>query len=236
MADDKDLFLKIVGLLERGGVLDDIVLIGSWVLPIYREYFNDAPEIPVLRTTDVDFLVGMPPRIRREFDVPAALYGLGFEPEWSSQGGYCKYVHPEMEVEFLIPEQGRGADRSISVDALRVEAQPLRFLSLAYDRSMFVRYQGYDIRVPEPEAFVFLKLLVIPRRKDQSKIEKDVSTARSVGEYLLGDSEHRARFRDMFAGLPKGWQTKIRNSARDHFPELLDHISNEFEADRGILS
>lgn len=168
MADDKDLFLKIVGVLERGGVLNDIVLIGSWVLPIYRAYFNNAPEIPVLRTTDVDFLVGMPPRIRREFDVPAALSRLGFEPEWSSQGGYCKYVHPEMEVEFLIPEQGRGADRSISVDALHVEAQPLRFLSLAYDRSMIVRYQGYDIRVPDPEAFVFLKLLVIPRRKDQS--------------------------------------------------------------------
>ena len=157
MADDNDLFLKKVGLLERGGVLNDIVLIGSWVLPIYRTYFNNAPEIPLLRTTDVDFLVGMPPRIRREFDVPAALSGLGFEPEWSSQGGYCKYVHPEMEVEFLIPEQGRGAGRSISVDALRVEAQPLRFLSLAYDRSMFVRYQGYDIRVPEPEAFVFLE-------------------------------------------------------------------------------
>lgn len=60
-----------------------------------------------MRTTDVDFLVGMPPKVRREFDVPAALLELGFEPEWALQGGYCKYVHPEMEVEFLIPEQAR---------------------------------------------------------------------------------------------------------------------------------
>ena len=50
-----------------------MVLIGSWVLPIYRVFFNNAPEIPVLRTTDVDFLVGMPPRVRREFDVPSEL-------------------------------------------------------------------------------------------------------------------------------------------------------------------
>jgi hypothetical protein len=113
VADDDDLFLSIIDKLAQGGVVHDIVLIGSWVLPIYRAYFNDAPEIPVLRTTDVDFLVGMPPRVRREFDVPAALSELGFEPEWSLQGGYCKYVHPDMEVEFLIPEQGRGVGGSI---------------------------------------------------------------------------------------------------------------------------
>lgn len=222
MAGDDELFLTIIDRLAQGGVLTDIVLIGSWVLPIYRAYFNDAPEIPVLRTTDVDFLVGMPPKVRREFDVPAALSELGFEPEWALQGGYCKYVHPEMEIEFLIPEQGRGAGGSISVDALRIQAQPLRFLSLAYDWSMVVQYQGYDIRVPEPEAFVLLKLLVIPRRKDRSKLQKDAYTARSVGEYLLDNAEHKERLMGMFADLPKGWQQKIRSAAKGHFTRLLE--------------
>jgi hypothetical protein len=72
VADDEGLFLSIIDRLAKGRVLPDIVLIGSWVLPIYRAYFDDAPEIPVLRTTDVDFLVGMPPRVRHEFDVPSA--------------------------------------------------------------------------------------------------------------------------------------------------------------------
>ena len=225
MADDDVLFLTIIDRLANGGVLTDIVLIGSWVLPIYRAYFHDAPEIPVLRTTDVDFLVGMPPKVRREFDVPAALSELGFEPEWAHQGGYCKYVHPKMEVEFLIPEQGRGAGGSISVDALQVRAQPLRFLSLAYDRSMVVHYRGYAIRAPEPAAFVLLKLLVIPRRRDLSKIEKDAYTARHLGEYLLEDAGRRAKLLEAFSDLPKGWQRKIRNSAKDHFPRLLDFTS-----------
>ena len=100
MENDEDLFLKIIDRLAKGGVLSDIVLVGSWVLPIYHEFFDNAPEIPVLRTTDLDFLIGMPPKIQREFDVPSALLELGFEAEWSLQGGYCKYVHPEMEVEF----------------------------------------------------------------------------------------------------------------------------------------
>lgn len=224
MADDEDLFLKILDRLTKGGVLTDIVLIGSWVLPIYRAYFNDAPEIPVLRTTDVDFLVGMPPRVRHEFDVPAALSELGFEPEWALQGGFCKYVHPDMEVEFLIPEHGRGTGRSISVGVLHVEAQPLRFLSLAYDRSMVVRYQDYEIRVPEPEAFVLLKLLVIPRRKDPGKIEKDAYAARSLGEYLLENDDRRRLVIDLVADLPNGWKKKIRNSAKEHLPSLLEYI------------
>lgn len=172
MADDDELFLTIIDRLAQGGVLSDIVLIGSWVLPIY-----------------------------------------------------CKYVHPEMEIEFLIPEQGRGARGSISVDALRVQAQPLRFLSLAYDRSMVVQYQGYDIRVPEPEAFVLLKLLVIPRRKDRSKVQKDAYTARSVGEYLLDNAEHKEKLIGVFADLPKGWQQKIRSAAKEHFPRFLEITS-----------
>ncbi|MFP4484857.1 MAG: hypothetical protein ACLFO1_08390 [Spirochaetaceae bacterium] len=177
MENGEDLFLSVIDRFAKGGVLSDIVLVGSWVLPIYRVYFRDAPEIPVLRTTDVDFLVGMPPRIEREFDVPAALYELGFEPQWSLQGDYCKYAHPDMEVEFL---------------------------------------------VPEPEAFVLLKLLVIPRRTDHAKLEKDALAARSVGEYLLAHDERRARLRDLLAGLPRGWQKTIRASARDHFTELLE--------------
>ncbi len=73
VADDEDLFLKVIDQMAKGGVLTGIVLIGSWVLPIYRMYFNNVPEIPVLTATDVDFLVGMPPRVRREFDVPSEL-------------------------------------------------------------------------------------------------------------------------------------------------------------------
>jgi hypothetical protein len=163
----------------------------------------------------------MPPRIRREFDVPAALSELGFEPEWSLRGGYCKYVHPEMEVDFLIPEQGRGSNKAVSVDVLHVEAQPPRFLSLAYDQSMIVQYHGYDIRLPDPAAFVLLKLLVIPRRKDPGKDEKDAYTARAIGEYLLAHVEQATKLRAMFNNLPKGWQKKVREASRDHLPGLL---------------
>ena len=77
---DESLFFKVIEKLAEGNVLQDIVLIGSWVLPVYRAFFDDDPEIPVLRTTDVDFLLGMPPNIHSTFDIPTALAELGFEP------------------------------------------------------------------------------------------------------------------------------------------------------------
>jgi hypothetical protein len=220
--DGESLFLKILDKLAAGSVLQDVVLVGSWVLPVYRAHFDGAPDIPVLRTTDVDFLVGMPPRIHKEFDVPAALAELGFMPQWSLQGEYCKYVHPDMEVEFLVPERGPGGGSSVSVDALRVKAQPLRFLSLAYDRSMLSHYKGYEVRVPAPEAFVLLKLLVLGRRKDRAKAAKDAYTAGTLGAFLLERDEWRWRLARQLAELPGRWQQKIRESARDCLPELLE--------------
>ena len=191
-------------------------------MPIYRTYFDDDPEIPILRTTDVDFLVGMPPNIQNTFDIPAALSELGFENEWSLQGDFCKYVHPDLEVEFLIPEHGRGTGRSISIPTLSIKAQPLRFLSLAYEQSMFISYLGHNIRVPEPEVFVLLKLLILPRRKDSAKRMKDAYTVRTLGEFLLKRNDRRVYMQNLFNKLPKGWQKTIRNASREHFPSLLD--------------
>lgn len=224
MENDESLFLNIIDKLSSGDVLQDIVLIGSWVLPIYKTYFNDDPEIPILRTTDIDFLLGMPPNIRNTFDISSALLELGFENEWSLQGDLCKYVHPDLEVEFLIPEHGRGAGRSVYIPNLGISAQPLRFLSLAYKRSMSVSYHGYNIRVPEPEVFVLLKLLILPRRKDNAKRMKDSYTARTLGEFLLKRSDRREYMQTLFNELPKGWKKTIRNTSREHFTKLLDII------------
>lgn len=115
MLDDEDLFLRIIAGLDDGGVLQQVVLIGSWALRVYQTHFDNNPEVPILTTTDVDFLVPNPPRLE-----------------------------------------------------LSTVAQPLEYVSLAYDRSMIVRHRGHDVRVPQPEAFVVLKLLVVPTRMPDS--------------------------------------------------------------------
>ena len=56
MKDNKDLFHKMLIEFHSKGVLTNLILIGSWTLHIYRHYFSNTPEIPILRTTDVDYV------------------------------------------------------------------------------------------------------------------------------------------------------------------------------------
>ena len=108
MQTNKYLFDRVLIELDKAGVLTEMMLIGSWVLSVYREYFHNAPEIPLLRTADIDFLISNPPKIKHVGDVSKILNKLGFEREVSVIGEFSKFVHPELEVEFIIPEIGRG--------------------------------------------------------------------------------------------------------------------------------
>ncbi|MCK4516170.1 MAG: hypothetical protein KAU31_12990 [Spirochaetaceae bacterium] len=214
------LFLRILRRFDGVGVLQDLVLIGSWVLPVYRHYFEGDPRVPVLRTTDIDILVRRPPRIKTKADIPAVLAEIGLEPVWSPSGDHCKFVHPEIEVEFLTPELGRGDEKSLDIPSLLVKAQPLRYLGLAADNTIHVTYHGLDVRVPSPEAFLLLKFLVIPRRSGGDKIDKDIRTARELGTIILETAQRSETMLDLFLALPKGWQKSILKVTGNHFSPM----------------
>jgi hypothetical protein len=50
MTKQNNLFLATLDALHKSGVFEDIILIGSWCHYFYRIYFNNAPEIPAVRT------------------------------------------------------------------------------------------------------------------------------------------------------------------------------------------
>lgn len=126
-----------------------------------------------------------------------------------------------MEVEFLAPSRQPDRTRPVPVDDLSTVAQPLEYLSLAYDKSMIVRHRGHDVRVPLPEAFVVLKLLVIPRRKDAQKREKDIVTARELGGFLARRPGAKAGFDTIVSSIPDKWQRTAISVATETCPELI---------------
>lgn len=106
MNELKNELSTILGALSRHGLLKHLVLIGSWVLVVYEEYFRDRNYRPTIRTTDVDFLVpSRYPRIREKKDVSKILESLGFSEVFSSDG-WLTYHKPELHVEFLLPRIG----------------------------------------------------------------------------------------------------------------------------------
>jgi len=126
MAKEHELFFKILVSLDKEDVLRSIILIGGWCPLVYKEYFGNPMEISIQRTADLDFLVPNPPRIDKDVDVSLIFNELGFDRKVSLLDGYEKYVHPDLEVEFLTPERGRGKSKPYSIDKLHISAQGLR--------------------------------------------------------------------------------------------------------------
>lgn len=128
MKDNYKLFHDILSVFHRAGVLENVIVIGSWALPIYKNYFNDSPQIPILRTSDIDFLFPNPPKIDNKVNIPELLGKYGFEEQFSLISNHIKYVHPDLEIEFLIPEIGKERKSPIMISEYNVTAQPMRYL------------------------------------------------------------------------------------------------------------
>jgi hypothetical protein len=82
MEEKYELLSKVMNELQGHDVLQGLVLVGSWSQYYYRILFDHAPEIPLIRTTDVDFLVPNPSSFKKKIDVTNLLNGLGFDNDF----------------------------------------------------------------------------------------------------------------------------------------------------------
>jgi len=133
--DDKTpykLCLDVLHKLQDSGVLKDLVLVGSWCVYFYKDWFEYGDELSAIRTTDIDFLIPTPPRIKSPTDIPNLLSPMGFTIDIRGQR-YMRLQHPEMVIDFLVPEKGKGTDVSFPIKDLGINATPLRFLNLLLD-------------------------------------------------------------------------------------------------------
>ena len=73
-----ELCMTVIRRLHETGVLKHLVLIGSWCLPLYRDYFKDVGELYPVKTRDIDFLVPLASVFRKHVNLPDLLKDLGF--------------------------------------------------------------------------------------------------------------------------------------------------------------
>ena len=211
MENHERLFLEILTRFDHAGILCDLILIGGWCPVLYREWFDHPPEIPQLRTADVDFLIPNPPTIRTDANVSVLLQQLGFELLTDYVSGQTRYSHPELDVEFLIPEMGKGRETPYPIPKLHVNAQGLRYLSMLQAPTMTIIYHGIAINVPEPATYVLHKIIVSQERTEAAKREKDLRIANGLGEFLIGLPDQRQKLECVFHGLPLKWRKTLVN-------------------------
>jgi hypothetical protein len=141
--------------------------------------------------------------------------------------GLVKYNHPGLAIEFLVPERGRGSNKPYEIKQFHINAQGLRFLTLLSKYLITLKAGEVKVRLPEPAAYVLHKFIIGRRRIKKDKTDKDLSAAKEIREFLLGDPEQQSKLRGIFDALPKKWQGKIRASAKTISPELHGFISTD---------
>lgn len=203
-----EICVEVLRRLDSAGVLKEIILIGSWCVPFYKEYFANVKYLPSIKTRDIDFLVSTPLKIKTKVDIPHLLKDMGFVIGFKGSQGYIKLEHPKLIIEFLVPEKGKGIDKPYPLPQLGLNAQALRFLNFLIDNTIQIKIEDILVILPHPANFALHKLIIFQRRRNPEKIEKDREAATKILKALIAKGE-KDIIKSVFYSAPKGWQRKI---------------------------
>lgn len=106
---------EVLRRLDEAGVLKHLIIIGSWCIPLYKSYFADTKYNLSLKTRDIDFLLPRPARIRTKVDLAELFKDLGFILGFKSEHGVMQLMHPDLMIELLVPELGRGTEKPVAM-------------------------------------------------------------------------------------------------------------------------
>lgn len=206
----RELCFEILRRLNKAGILKDMILIGSWSAYFYNEYFTGTSYLDrvALKTRDIDFLIDDPAKIKCEVNVPELLHDLGFVIIYKGSKGYIKLEHPDLLLEFLVPEKGRGIDKPFPLPKLGINAVALRFLNFLSSNTIKIKIENFYVILPHPANFALHKLIIFQRRLRQDKAVKDKNTAIEILKSLI-DKGESSIIKKVFNSIPQKWQKKV---------------------------
>jgi len=205
------LLLEVLKRFQDKGILKSIILIGSWCVPFYKQYFKELKNVTTLRTRDMDFLVPLDAKFKTSVDVVELLKDLDFKEKFVGQEGYLKLIHAYLTLEFLVPEKGRGSDKPYKLPELGLNAQRLRFMDMLIEDTIEVEIDDIKVIIPHPVTFALHKLLICSRRSGLNKKEKSEKDKRVALQILnsMVNAKEIAPIKGIFGALHKNWKKEI---------------------------
>lgn len=195
--------------MKKEGILDKIMLVGSWCIVLYEDYFKGKSILPIIRTRDLEFLFPVPLDLDRKTDLYDLLKDLGFVLDYKGEQGYIIFQHPDLILEFLVPARGKEPDKPFPLDQLGINAQALRFMDALARNPIQILFNDVTVTLPHPVDFALHKLLIAGRRKERTKAEKDRAQAIAL-LIALNDSGEIETIRTVYDAMPKSWRKTIK--------------------------
>lgn len=214
-------FWEVIKAFDELGLLEHIMVIGSWAEYLYPPLFN-TDFIPNVRTRDVDFFyrnINIP---REKIPLIAKLKEYGFEHEMDPYSEVSKFYKEDfLELEFLTRALGSAAKSTYPICSLDIKSEGLRAINILADYACEVEIKGYKLYVPEPSAYVIQKILTNPERIPKYKREKDMIAVSEILIHIKQNELHLNKLRDVYYTLTKK-QIKIVNEVIERYPVLLE--------------
>ena len=167
-------FWKLIGALDQAGVLNHVMIIGTWAEWLYTDYFEQVAGVGEVRvdigkTHDIDvyfrnYLMDIDGAERLKGDLRDA----GFLPGSDYKG---TFFLGGIEVEFLAGTAGVG-EGIVEIPSVGIKAERLSDLSLF--EVAWVEKNGYQICIPTPASYVAQKLFINPTRRPERKRPQDI--------------------------------------------------------------
>ena len=210
-------FHAIIKSLHEINALRHLILIGSWVLPIYSENYR-IPNL-TFKTSDVDFTIIRPhdPSKKSTPSIHQKLIEIGYIPHRSPITQSEKYI-PALEsaknklsIEFL-SEPGRIVTAPFRVKGLDIITTPLRYQRVLHENTIILIYKGIPVTVPNLPFWACHKIAMSQLRSgEQAKLKmmKDLDGAKIIVNFLGYEEIIRAAqcYKGKFLRLfQKGWK------------------------------
>ena len=83
-----------------------------------------------------------------------------------------------------------------------------------------IKYHDITVNVPEPSAYVINKLITSMRRDNKDKKDKDLKSAKEIGEYILKDPIQKKLLVTIFNSYGKKTKRIILDTVKKHSQKL----------------
>ena len=207
-----DLLFKVLKIFQQQGILNHVIIIGSWCIYFYKFYFKrKTPIIASLRTRDVDFFIPDPTSINKKIVLPDILKHLGFIIDFRGEKGYMRLVHPAFFIEFLVSERGKSVDKPYSLP-LGMNAQRLRFLDILSLKTIQIKVRDIKLTLPHPYCFLLQKIVVFKGRKGERQ-SKEIEQIRRLIRFLEKVKQIDG-LKEVYFKLHPKWQKRIINNLK----------------------
>lgn len=156
----------------------------------------------------------------------ALIADLGFVTTIGGSKGIVRLSHPELIVEFLVPEKGKGREKPVELSQLGINAVALRFLDFLAENIIRIPVEDFKVRLPHPTNFSLHKLIVSGRRGNKDKGEKDRLMAAQLLRILIAQG-FAPGIKKIYGAMPVKWKREVLNALNeDQDSDILEIIAS----------